>query len=161
MSFNRSRLKGAHLVAALMVAGLMTSTAGRAVTPPQADIIAPEQDEDFQVKSEDIQASVAEVETPEHVGDGEASYYGRELTGNRTASSERFNPAALTAAHRNLPLGSKLRVINKANGKSVVVRVNDRGPFAKTRLIDVSLAAAQKIDMIRSGKAIVRLERIG
>lgn len=94
----------------------------------------------------------------EHVGDGEASYYGNELAGNRTASGERFNPAALTAAHRTLPLGSKIRVTNKGNGKSVVVRINDRGPFIKHRLIDVSLAAAKRIDMIRAGKARVRLE---
>jgi rare lipoprotein A len=93
-------------------------------------------------------------------GEGEASYYGNELAGNRTASGERFNPRALTAAHRTLPLGSKIRVTNQANGKSVVVRVNDRGPFVKSRLIDVSYAAAQEISMIRAGKARVKLELI-
>jgi rare lipoprotein A len=96
----------------------------------------------------------------EHIGDGEASYYGYELAGNRTASGERFNPKAMTAAHRTLPLGTKLRVINKANGKSVVVRINDRGPFVKKRLIDISLGAAQAINMVRAGKAMVRLERL-
>ena len=96
----------------------------------------------------------------EHVGDGEASYYGNELAGNRTASGERFNPRALTAAHRSLPLGTKVRVTNQSNGKSVIVRINDRGPFVKSRLIDVSYAAAQQISMIRSGHARVKLELI-
>jgi rare lipoprotein A len=92
------------------------------------------------------------------IGQGEASYYGHELAGNRTASGERFNPNGLTAAHRTLPLGTKLRVTNVANGRSVIVRVNDRGPFVGNRLIDVSLGAAREINMVRSGKAQVRLE---
>ncbi len=92
------------------------------------------------------------------IGQGEASYYGHELAGNRTASGERFNPNGLTAAHRTLPLGTRLRVTNVANGRSVIVRVNDRGPFVGNRLIDVSLGAAREINMVRSGKAQVRLE---
>lgn len=96
----------------------------------------------------------------EHIGDGEASYYGYELAGNRTANGERFDPKAMTAAHRTLPMGTKLRVINKTNGKSVIVRINDRGPFVKKRLIDISLGAAQAINMVRAGKAMVRLERL-
>ena len=103
-----------------------------------------------------------QVEEPaletKHVGNGEASFYGNELAGNRTASGERFNPRALTAAHRTLPLGSKLRVTNKANGKSVIVRINDRGPFAKARLIDVSFAAAEELNLVRAGKGRVRLD---
>jgi len=94
------------------------------------------------------------------LGEGVASFYGAELAGNRTASGERFNPNAMTAAHRTLPMGTKLRVTNKANGKSVVVRVNDRGPFAKSRIIDVSRGAAEQISMVRSGTARVTLERI-
>lgn len=156
MIFDRSRRKSAHLVAALMAAGLMTSTAGRAVTPV---VLAPAVSEQVEVE-EEIVSEPETVQAFEHVGDGEASYYGRELAGNRTASGERFNPRALTAAHRTLPLGSKLRVTNKANGKSVVVRVNDRGPFIRSRLIDISLAAAQEIQMIRAGKATVRLELV-
>lgn len=91
---------------------------------------------------------------------GEASYYGHELAGNRTASGERFNPQGLTAAHRTLPMGTRLRVTNTTNGKSVVVRVNDRGPFAKARILDLSLAAAHKIAMVRAGKARVKIERL-
>ncbi|HEV2078452.1 MAG TPA: septal ring lytic transglycosylase RlpA family protein [Allosphingosinicella sp.] len=95
------------------------------------------------------------------LGEGMASFYGAELAGNRTASGERFNPNALTAAHRTLPMGTKLRVTNKANGKSVIVRINDRGPFSKGRIIDVSREAAEQISMVRSGTARVTLERIG
>ncbi|MFL6857590.1 MAG: septal ring lytic transglycosylase RlpA family protein [Allosphingosinicella sp.] len=94
----------------------------------------------------------------DEIGTGRASYYGRELEGNRTASGERFHAAALTAAHRTLPLGTKLRVTNLANGRSVIVRVNDRGPFIRGRLLDVSLAAAREIGMVASGSADVRLE---
>ena len=94
----------------------------------------------------------------ETIGQGVASYYGHELAGNRTASGERFNPNGLTAAHRSLPLGTKLRVTNVANGRSVIVRVNDRGPFVRNRLIDVSLGAARQIQMVRSGTARVSLE---
>ncbi len=105
--------------------------------------------------------AVETVDEPyEPIGEGEASYYGYELAGNRTASGERFNPKALTAAHRTLPLGTRLRVTNKSNGKSVIVRINDRGPFVKRRLIDVSLGAAQQINMVRVGKAQVLLERL-
>ena len=66
----------------------------------------------------------------------------------------------MTAAHRTLPMGTKVRVTNKANGKSVVVRINDRGPFAKGRIIDISRGAAEKISMVRSGTARVTIERI-
>ena len=96
----------------------------------------------------------------EMIGQGEASYYGHELAGNRTASGERFNPNGLTAAHRTLPLGTRLRVTNISNGRSVIVRINDRGPFVRSRLIDVSLGAAREINMVRAGKAQVRLELI-
>ncbi|MBV8687318.1 MAG: septal ring lytic transglycosylase RlpA family protein [Alphaproteobacteria bacterium] len=106
-----------------------------------------------------MSAKVEAVEQAfESAGQGEASYYGRELEGNRTASGERFSAAGFTAAHRTLPLGTRLRVTNLANGRSVIVRVNDRGPFVHSRLIDVSLAAAREINMVRSGKAQVKLE---
>ena len=158
MSIFRSRLKAAHVVAALALASFMTSTAGQAVTP-----LAVQKAVDEATDEDAFQPQPAIVQKPaedsfEHVGEGEASYYGNELAGNRTASGERFNPRALTAAHRTLPLGSKLRVTNKANGKSVIVRINDRGPFAKARLIDVSFAAAQELNLIRSGTGRVRLD---
>jgi len=89
---------------------------------------------------------------------GTASYYGRELRGRRTASGEPFNPKAMTAAHKTLPLGTRVRVTNLRNGKSVDVTINDRGPYTGGRIIDLSKGAARKIDMIRSGTAKVRLE---
>src|SRR5262245_37596993 len=70
-----------------------------------------------------------------------ASYYGKELAGRRTASGERFNPSAMTAAHRTLPFGTRVRVTNTNNGRSVIVRINDRGPFVKGRSIDLSSGA--------------------
>jgi len=158
MSILRSRLKPAHVVAALALTSFMTSTAGQAVTP-----LAVQKAVDEAIDEDAIQPQPAIVQEPvedrfEHVGEGEASYYGDELAGNRTASGERFNPRALTAAHRTLPLGSKLRVTNQANGKSVIVRINDRGPFVKARLIDVSFAAAQQLNLIRAGTGRVRLD---
>jgi len=89
---------------------------------------------------------------------GHASWYA--LT-SKTASGERMNPAKLTAAHRSLPFGTKVEVTNKRNGKSVVVRINDRGPFIKGRMIDVSKAAAANIGMVRSGTAQVCYRIVG
>ena len=86
---------------------------------------------------------------------GLASYY---TEGTKTASGETFNTAALTAAHPNLPFGTKLRVTNTTTGKSVVVRVNDRGPFVRGRVVDVSYSAAQALGMVNSGTANVKLD---
>lgn len=92
--------------------------------------------------------------------DGMASYYGHELAGNRTASGEAFDPRELTAAHRSLPFGTRLRVTNQRNGRSVIVRVNDRGPYARGRVLDLSHAAAEQIDMVRTGHARVSIELV-
>ena len=102
-------------------------------------------------------AAIVEIDQETEIGGGMASYYGNELAGNRTASGERFNPSHLTAAHRSLPFGSRVRVTNTANGDSVIVRINDRGPFSHGRVIDVSHAAAREIGMHRSGTARVKL----
>jgi rare lipoprotein A len=90
---------------------------------------------------------------------GVGSYYGPELHGRRTASGERFNQAALTAAHRTAPFGSRLKVTNLSNGRSVVVRVNDRGPFVRGRVVDVSAGAARQLGMHGRGIAKVRVEK--
>lgn len=99
-------------------------------------------------------------ERGETAGSGEASYYGDELRGRPTASGEAFDPGAYTAAHRTLPLGSRVRVTNLANGESVVVRVNDRGPFSGHRVLDVSKQAARELGMLGRGTAPVRLELV-
>jgi rare lipoprotein A len=98
------------------------------------------------------------AEQTEPGGEGEASYYGDEFEGRPTASGEPFAQAALTAAHRTLPIGTRVRVTNVSSQESVVVRINDRGPFAERRVIDLSKAAAREIGMLEAGTARVRLE---
>lgn len=120
--------------------GIDTSAAGAAAVA--ADEAPPE-------AASDVQSELSE---------GEASYYGDELAGRPTASGEPFDPARLTAAHRTLPMGTRLRVTNVRNGKSVVVRVNDRGPFSGNRTLDLSYAAARQIGMIQTGASRVRME---
>ncbi|MGB3503327.1 MAG: septal ring lytic transglycosylase RlpA family protein [Mesorhizobium sp.] len=88
---------------------------------------------------------------------GSASWYA--LT-SKTASGERMNPSAMTAAHRTLPFGTKVRVTNKRNGKSVVVRINDRGPFIRGRVIDLSKAAAGSLGFIGRGHTDICMARI-
>jgi rare lipoprotein A len=95
------------------------------------------------------------------VQEGYATWYGGSLHGGPTASGERFNKNAMTAAHRTLPLQTRVRVTNKRNGRSVLVRINDRGPFGKkNRIIDVSEAAARQLGMIEAGVVPVRVEVI-
>lgn len=96
-------------------------------------------------------------EAGEVIEHGIASWYGPKFHGNLTANGEKYDMYGLTAAHRTLPFNTVLRVENQDNGKSVVVRINDRGPFAKNRIIDLSKKAAQEIDMIGNGTAPVRL----
>lgn len=98
------------------------------------------------------------------VGDafyGRASWYGPDFHGKLTSNGERYNMYDMTAAHKTLPMNTIVRVTSKATGKSAVVRVNDRGPFVNNRIIDLSKAAASKIDMIGTGTALVTLEVIG
>ncbi|MFS2127254.1 septal ring lytic transglycosylase RlpA family protein [Pseudomonas sp. Pseusp97] len=102
--------------------------------------------------------SDSEVSGRGYRAEGTASYYGKAHHGKRTASGERFNQNALTAAHRTLPFGTRVKVTNLDNGRSVVVRINDRGPFGRGRIIDLSRAAAEQLNMLRSGTAPVRLE---
>lgn len=92
---------------------------------------------------------------------GLASWYGREFHGRLTASGERFDMKKLTAAHRTLPFGTRLVVTNLDNGRSVEVVVNDRGPYKNDRIIDLSLAAGKKIDMISRGEAMVGIKVLG
>ncbi len=89
---------------------------------------------------------------------GLASWYGEECQGNTTASGEVYDMNELTAAHRTLPLGTKLKVTNLRNKRSLVVRINDRGPFIDNRMLDVSMAAAKKLGFMSTGVALVRTE---
>lgn len=92
--------------------------------------------------------------------EGKASYYGARHHGKRTASGERFNQNALTAAHRTLPFGTRVRVTNLRNDRTVVVRINDRGPYGRGRIIDVSRKAAEALGMLRAGVVPVRVESL-
>jgi len=89
---------------------------------------------------------------------GAASWYGGKFHGRRTANGERYDMNKHTAAHKSLPFGTKVRVTNRINGKSVVVRINDRGPFVGNRIIDLSRGAAGAVDMIGTGVAPVIIE---
>ena len=92
---------------------------------------------------------------------GVASWYGKEFHGKLAANGEVFDMRAYTAAHRKLPLGSIVRVINLENGKSVQVRINDRGPYVNGRMLDLSQAAAQELDMVEAGTTVVQIEVVG
>lgn len=105
-----------------------------------------------------VEAPSAPQETA--LGRGSASYYAAKFHGRRTASGETFDNSDMTAAHRTLPFGSLVRVSNPANGKTVVVRINDRGPFTPGRMLDVSRAAADELGLIARGHAVVELALI-
>jgi rare lipoprotein A len=160
------RTRSAALLTALAALSLPASV-GRAEAPNLTVATAfadlgPATSEPFaEAQAVDVTEVVTAPEAPApatQLAGGMASYYGRELAGNRTASGEAFDPADLTAAHRSLPFGSRVRVTNQRNGMSVIVRINDRGPFARARVIDISQAAAEQIDMVRSGHAAVSIE---
>jgi rare lipoprotein A len=154
----RLRRKGMTRIVALALIGLASAAPSQAADLGGKQRLQSLESAVAQAFDDDVSAPQAPRQSFETVGEGEASYYGNELAGNRTASGERFDPHALTCAHRSLPLGTVLRVTNLSNGRSVLVRVNDRGPFTRSRILDMSLAAARDIDMVRAGKALVRIE---
>jgi len=134
---------GAAALALLVYGGVVVQDAGRPAPPAEPVAVAEA-------------APAPEWSTgPSHRG--QASWYGSDFQGSPTASGEPFNMNALTAAHRTLPLGSYARVKNLDNGRSVVVRINDRGPHARRRTIDLSYAAAQEIEMVNAGTAAVEV----
>src|SRR4051794_14536630 len=96
--------------------------------------------------------TAASAEEPKPIQTGAASWYGPGFHGKKTANGERFNTHDLTAAHKTLPFGTKVRVTNEQTGKSVVVRINDRGPYAHGRVIDLSKAAAEAVGISGVGK---------
>ena len=92
--------------------------------------------------------------------EGKLAYYGRKFAGRKTASGQRFNPEAMTMAHKTLPFGTQVRVTNLRNKRTVLLRVNDRGPTQPDRIGDVSLAAARRLGMLRSGVVDARIDVI-
>lgn len=139
-------LAGAAL-AFLVYGGMVVSEPARTTAPPRVAVA-------IQKTAQAVAASVGFADR------GSASWYGPELQGSPTASGEPFDMHALTAAHRTLPLGSYARVKNLDNGRSVVVKINDRGPHARRRMIDLSYAAAQEIRMVNAGTARVEVEPV-
>ena len=109
---------------------------------------------------EDAASAPAELPEGTSLGSGTASYYASKFNGRRTASGERYDMNELTAAHPTLPIPSFARVTNVKNGKSVIVRINDRGPFHKGRLIDLSYAAAHELGYVKRGSTDVVVERV-
>lgn len=104
----------------------------------------------------DCQLSIVNCQTQQR---GKASFYSRQFNGRRTASGERLHPDSLTCAHRKYPFGTMLQVYNPANGRKVIVRVTDRGPFVRSRIIDLSWRAAKELDIISKGVAMVVVQK--
>ena len=132
-----------------------TSTAVIELVPlqPSAEVTAP-------LPATTTAEPIASAPQETLLGRGSASYYAAKFNGRRTASGEIFDNRAMTAAHRSLPFGTLVRVTNPATGASVVVRINDRGPFTRGRMIDVSRAAAEELGLIARGHAPVELALI-
>jgi len=131
-----SRRRGPRLLTALLLLALLAAAADPAFGADRAK-------------------PVSAVRTPQT---GTASWYGREHAGKPTASGAVFDPDRLTAAHLKLPLGTRVRVTHVASGRSVVVTINDRGPYVRGRIIDLSHEAAEQLGMVDKGLAKVRLE---
>jgi len=123
--------------------------------PPVSDLLDPAALEALHA----LDRAARERPAPYQVGD--ASYYGKRFHGRRTANGERFNMYKLTAAHRALPHGTLLRVTNVKNGRCVHVKVNDRGPYIKGRVLDVSYQAARELGMVRDGVTKVEIDVLG
>lgn len=157
----------------LLAVALMTTVSGMVISGKAESkaAIAPSPQvnpKPFQQRSEELSAQPAErigvrssVLASLKQMQGIASWYGPGFHSRRTASGERFNQGAMTAAHRSLPFGTRVRVTNLRNGRSIVVRINDRGPYVGGRIIDLSAAAAKALGMVRSGIAPVRIEVLG
>ena len=140
------------------------ASAAAAVSATAAKAKAAVVDGAASAKAAVMPAATAAAPAAASIGDaseGKVAYYGRKFAGRKTANGERFNPGALTMAHKTLPFGTLVRVTNLKNNKSVVVRVNDRGPFGADRVGDLSQAAAGKLRMLKSGVINAKLEVVG
>lgn len=152
--------------AASLPAQVQLATATPSFVPSSADGVAIREEqpttEPVQVQPAQPPVPIAPSPAPQprvvRVSNGQASWYGPGFFGNRTANGEVLRPGTLTAAHRSLPFGTKVRVTNLWNGRTAVVRINDRGPFHGSRIIDLAHGAAQQLGVVASGVAQVKLE---
>ena len=143
MRIGRLVLSLACSAVATLVLVLIPAGAARSQQPPAPGSPAP---------SSGLKGTVGETQT------GLAAYYSNRLNGRRTASGERYNQDAMTTAHQTLPFGTRVKVINTKNNKSVVLRVNDRGPTQQGRIVDVSRRAARSLGFVRQGLVDSKLE---
>ena len=151
-----------RVVIGLAVIGLFLGQAFSAVAATTAPPVSPAKST-HKVATRHVAAKVGKKVRSDHKSSsmsGIASVYSDSLSGRKTASGQRFNQTKLTAAHRSLPIGTKVLVTNLHNNKTVEVFINDRGPFHRSRVIDLSSAAASKIGMRKSGFAQVKLQII-
>lgn len=169
-----ARLRQATRTATMLALGAFVTSSGMAQSTTNAfaaafaDLPPPVHDTAPQQGAVDVTEVLApELATPATVetlatdlGTGVASFYADRFNGQRTASGERFDNHDYTAAHRTLPFGTRVRVTNPANGASVVVRINDRGPFTRGRMIDVSRVAAEELGLVQRGHGTVQLEQL-
>ena len=132
--------------------------ASLALNSPLVSQSTPQNNKDGDVLSQ--LTAVASNTVSKFTQSGLASWYGRQFHGRKTASGERFDMNAMTAAHRSLPMNCYVRVTNQDNGKSVVVRINDRGPFHGNRVLDLSYGAAQALGITQRGVGNVTIERV-
>lgn len=129
----------------------LTGVAPRSAVPVPPPAVVSLPDNPPVPAAADTDAHLLAGETPRELEQGKASWYGPRFHGRRTASGERYDAKGLTAAHRTLPFGTLVRVRSLVNGKEVDVRITDRGPFSRNRVIDLSRAAAEAIDMLGLG----------
>jgi rare lipoprotein A len=146
--------------AALLLAGCASQRDAVSLTrshavPPRAQM------DGGQVPAPNTRPAKPGHDHPRYEENGLASWYGKRYHGRRTASGQRFDMNALTAAHRTLPFGTRVEVTNLGNGRALVVVINDRGPFVKGRVIDVSRRAAANLGFLRKGLARVRMRVVG
>lgn len=143
MSFRSLAAQGAALSLTVMLAFTPAAQAQQAPAASAPEAAAP---------------AMAAAPASADASEGKVAYYGSKFAGRKTASGQRFNPNALTMAHKTLPFGTMVKVTNLSNDKSVVVRVNDRGPTQADRIGDLSYAAARKIRMLKSGVVNAKIE---
>lgn len=136
-----------------------TEAATEAEDEKQAEEAKEDQGTVAAVDRDAARKAIARLNDKDIIGRGKASYYHLRFSGRRTASGQHYDHGAMTAAHRTLPFGTRVRVTNTRNGRSVVVRINDRGPFIKSRVIDVSGAAARALGLMHHGLAEVILSK--